>query len=183
MSTESIKSAAGMIGGVILVGIIIAIPIMLLMGIAEVSVWMLDWIPSAIGWATLIGILLVPLAIIPPSRGFAGSLFTLVSSVYLIAMWFYAMAFTYLEWGLVGLVVGVLLFGVGVLFTGTLAAVVAGAWTVLGNLAMLLAFYIVARLVGAWLSENASKRRIDRALRETPGAMTISQNVDENQSR
>lgn len=173
------KKVGGMIGGVIALGIIIALPVVLLLGIAEVSLWALDWIPDAIGWATAAGFLLFLLAVVPAGRGLAGSSFTVISFVYLVSMWLYAMAFTYLEWGLVGLVIGVMFFGVGVLLTGALAAVFAGAWTVLGNLAMLLVLFVVARMLGAWLLESADKRELRKSLKENPSQVTITQNSKE----
>ena len=173
------KNIGEMIGGAIVLGIIIALPVVLLLGIAEVSVWALDWIPDAIGWATAAGFLLILLAIVPAARGLAGSSFTFISLVYLVSMWLYAMAFTYLEWGLVGLVIGVMLFGIGVLFTGALAAIFAGAWTVLGNLAMLFVLFIVARMLGAWLLESADKRAVRKSLKDNPSQVTITQNSEE----
>lgn len=180
MSGNSIKNLGGAVGGAIGLAVIIAIPVALLMGVAELSVWALKWIPQTIGWATLIAILLIPLALVPASRGFAGSLFVMVSGVYLICTWLYAMAFTYLEWGVVGLIIGIMLFGMGVLLTGALAAIFTGAWVVLGNLAILLALFVGSRLIGSWLLESADKRAMQRLLRERPAeAIVIQKGPDE----
>jgi hypothetical protein len=135
----------------------------------------LDWIPSTIGIATFVCVVLIPLAIIPATRGFASSLFGLASFVFGLCLWLYALAFTYLEWGMLAVVIGVMIFGVGVVFTGTLAAILSGTWVVLGNLAFLFALFVGARLLSAWLARLADERRARRVMRDTPSSATITQ--------
>src|SRR3546814_8890828 len=92
---------AGFVGGLAF----LAIPIMFLMGAVEFIIWALDWIPGAIGIAMLACLVLIPLAIIPATRGLASTLFGLASFVFGACLWLYALAFTYLEWGMLGVVI------------------------------------------------------------------------------
>lgn len=73
-------SALGLsvVGFVILLAII-AVPVLLLLGAAEFSVWALGWIPDLIGGAALVSLALVPLAFIPATRGLASGLFGFAS--------------------------------------------------------------------------------------------------------
>lgn len=174
MSIAKLKDAGGTAAGFLLLLVFLAIPIILLLGTAEFSVWALDWIPSTIGFATLACVFLIPLAIIPATRGLASNLFAVASFVFGACLWFYAMAFTYLEWGMLGVIIGVMVFGVGVVFTGTLAAIFSATWVVLGNLAFLFALFFGARLLSAWLAHLAEQRLLRRAMRDTPSTVILT---------
>src|SRR3546814_4520035 len=113
MLTEKLKNVGGMAAGSVVVLAFLAIPIMFIMGAAEFSIWALDWIPGAIGIAMLACLVLIPLAIIPETRGLASTLFGLDPSVFGECLWLYALAFTYLERGMLGVVIGILVLGVG----------------------------------------------------------------------
>jgi hypothetical protein len=175
MSIAKMKGAGGKLAGFLLLLAFLAIPTIFLFGAAEFSVWALDWIPGTIGVATLSCIALTPLAIIPATRGFAASLFGLAAFVFGACLWLYALAFTYLEWGMIGVVIGVLLAGVGVVFTGTLAAVLSATWIVLGNLVFLFGLFVGARLVSAWLAGQAEQRLLHRAMRDAPSTVILTQ--------
>lgn len=175
---EKVKGAGAMLGGVILLLVIIAVPIMLIRGLAEISVWALDWIPDTIGWATFVAVILVPLGVIPATRGLAGLAYSAIAMAYLVCLWLYAMAFTYLEWGLVALIIGIMLAGVGVILTGGLAALFAGEWTGLANIGILFLFVIGANLLGTWLSDLAMRRKLRAEVKERPGGVTIIQSQD-----
>ena len=164
-----------MAAGVLILLVLLAIPIIFLSGVAEFSVWALDWIPGAIGLATLACLALLPLAIFPATRGFAATLFGLVSLIFGACLWLYALAFTYLEWGILGAVLGIVIFGVGVVFTATVAAIFSGTWVVLGNLAFLFALFVGTRLLGAWLAHLADERRLRRAMQDNPSSVIVTQ--------
>src|SRR5690606_8081025 len=117
------KDAGGTLAAFLLLFAFLAGPVIFLLGAAEFSVWALDWILGTIGVAILGCLAVTPFAIIPATRGLASNLFALAAFVFGVCLWLYALAFTYLEWGMVGVVIGVLLAGVGVVFTGTLAEI------------------------------------------------------------
>ncbi|SNS38849.1 hypothetical protein SAMN06295955_101565 [Sphingopyxis indica] len=165
----------GAAGGFIVLLAFLVIPIMLLMGAAKFSIWVLDWIPAALGVSTLICLVLVPLALIPATRGIAANLFALVSLIFGVCVWLYALAFTYIEWGMVGVLFGVVIFGVGVVLTCALAAIFSGTWVVLGNLVFLVALFVGARLLSAWLAHLAEQRLLRREMRDYPSKAIITQ--------
>ena len=90
-------------------------------------------------------------------------------------LWLYALAFTYLEWGMLGVVIGIMVFGVGVVFTGSLAAIISATWVVLGNLAFLFALFLGARVLSVWLARLADQRLLRRIMRDAPSTVTITQ--------
>lgn len=173
---EKLKSAGGMAGGFLLLILFISLPVIFLLGAAEFSVWALDWIPGTFAIAIGACVVLIPFAIIPVTRGLAANLFDLVSLVFGACLWLYALAFTYLEWGMVAVVIGVLLAGVGVIFTGILAALFAGVWVVLGNMALIFAAFVISRILVGWLAHSVERRRMREVARETPSKVTITQN-------
>ena len=175
---EKLKSAGGMAAGLLLLLVFLAIPIFLL-GAAKFSVWSLDWIPGTFAITLGACVLLLPLAILPASRGLAANLFSVTSLVFGGCLWLYTLAFTYLEWGMLAVVIGVMLAGVGVIFTGIVAAIFGGTWGVLGNMALLFAMFVGTRFLSAWLAHLAEQRRMREFAHETPSNVTLTQNSDE----
>src|SRR3546814_2125468 len=87
MSIAKLKDVGGMAAGFVVMLAFLAIPIMFLMGAAEFSIWALDWIPGAIGIAILACLVIMPLAIIPATRGLASTLFGLALFVFGACLW------------------------------------------------------------------------------------------------
>lgn len=158
------KNAGGMALGLIGLAAFLTIPVALLYGAAELSVWALEWTPgvfAAVFWASLL--LLIPLALIPPARGLAALGFVVASYAFGLILWIWAMAFTYDVWGLVAVVIGLLFFGVGVVAVAFLAALIKGFWSLLGTFAFLLVLTYGTRAFGVWLGEKDDARRMERA--------------------
>jgi hypothetical protein len=165
MSTsDNLKTFGGVLTGFALVAGLAIFGIAILYGAAELSLWALEWAPSIFGAILLICIvILLPLAIIPASRGFAGNGFYVASYIFGIILWVLAMAFVYIEWGLFAVIIGLVLAGVGVVPIAILATIVEGQWGVLANLAMLLALTYGLRVFGFWLVEKSAERAILKA--------------------
>ncbi len=178
MSLTKSKDVGGIAAGFLLMLIFLATPIILITGAAKFSVWALDWIPGILGIATLVCMVLAPLAIIPATRRIAAALFGFASLVFGACLWLYALAFTYLEWGMVGVIIGVFIFGVGVVFTCALAAIFSGTWIVLGNLAFLLALFMAARFLSVWLAHLADQQAQRREMRDSPSKVIINQDSE-----
>jgi hypothetical protein len=172
------KDAGTTILGVVVMLGLIAIPVALLMGAAEFSVWALNWTPTAFAISFFVTILLlVPMALIPPTRGYAAVGFSGVSYVFGAILWLAAMAFTYITWGLFAVIVGLMLFGVGVVPVGMLAALIQGEWSTLGTFGAMLVLTYGCRILGAWLAQVADERAVRLAdarmgFQETPARLT-----------
>ncbi len=174
-------SALGLsVVGFVLLLAIIAVPVLLLFGAAEFSVWALGWIPDLIGGAALVSLAFVPLAFIPASRGLASGLFGFASLIFGISLWLYALASTYIEWGLLGVILGVLLAGIGVVFTGILAALFSASWGVLGNIALLLGLTIATRFAASILRASTARDFLRKRTQENPSEAIIDQPSDED---
>ncbi len=161
--------------GIVVLLAIIAVPVLLLFGAAKFSVWTLGWMPDLIGIAALVSLALIPLAIIPAMRGVASSLLGFASLLFGISLWLYSLASTYIEWGMLGVILGVLLAGIGVVFTGVLAALFSANWGVLGNIAALLALTIATRFVATFLRASALRETLRKRVQENPSEAIIDQ--------
>ncbi len=158
---ENAKNIGGTALGIVALVAFLAIPIPLLYGAATVSVWALEYLPTIFGWALTIALLvLIPLALIPQSRGVAGNGFVLVSFVFGLILWLFGLAYTYLEWGLMLVIIGILLGGVGIVPIAFVLSIFDAAWGVLGNIFLLIVLTIGSRAFGIWLVETAADRQI-----------------------
>ena len=160
--TFKATGVAGLLIGTLVIGVLIAIPLLLLVGAAEVSAMALGAMPVIFG-VLVVGsaILFGALSLLKKKRGLAGAglLFTSVLFAALLSIW--ALAFTYESWGLLPVIVGLLLFGIGIVPIALLAAVVEGQWMTLGLLLALMACIHFYRVFGTNLLHLAGKRAID----------------------
>ena len=141
--------------------VILLIPVVLLTGAAAVSVLALEHLPTAMAWTLAICVLvLVPLALFPGSRGIAGNGFVIASYAFGLINWLFAMAYVYLEWGLVPLIIGLVFGGVGVIPIAFILSIFDAAWGALGNLATIGVLWGVSRGLGFWLIEKAALRQV-----------------------
>ena len=175
MVVYRIKEKGGAAACLLLVLLIAAVPILFLLGLAEFSVWALAWIPDVLWVALIMCIAFVPLALIPATRGIAGAAYGVAAFVFLAGLWLYSLAYTYTEWGMIGVVLGVLVVGIGVVVTAILAALFSASWAVLGHIAVLIALGLGARFLAAWLNASAQQRLVRHHMQEHPAEAIITQ--------
>ena len=159
------KDVGGVLFGFSILVVMFAIGASLLYGAAEISLWALQWTPTVLPilfWATIL--VMVPLALIPVTRGAAGFSFFSVSFVFGLILWIWAMAYTYDTWGLFAVIVGLGFLGFGIVPIAMLAALLNGHWSMLGGLAFLVFMTVVTRFVGAWLLESVEAKARDLAM-------------------
>jgi hypothetical protein len=146
------------LGLAVLIGIL-ALGIGLLVGAAAFSFWVLKWTFPAFAITLLLSlVLLVPLALIPRTRVHSAIGFAIASFAFGAILWIWGMAFTYSVWGLFGVVVGLVLFGVGVVPVAMFAALVHGDWSNLGLFIFAAVLAIGCRVLAHWLAEKADER-------------------------
>lgn len=154
------KEGGAVLGGLAIMGGMLVLGLALLMGMASFSVWVLKWTyPAFLITLSLTIILLLPLALIPPTRGFAAVGLLIASMAFGAILWLWGMAYTYGAWGLVGVVIGLVFLGVGVVPIAMLAALLHGDW---GNLGLFVVTVVVTygvRALSHWLAGKADERR------------------------
>lgn len=147
----------GVLGLAVLVGIL-AIGIAVLVGLAEFSVWVLEWTVPAFLVTLLVSLVLLAFSLIPPARG-SSAVGTMYASLVLGAiLWIWGMSYTYIVWGLLGVMVGLLFLGVGVVPVAMVAALVNADWGNLGLFFVAVVLTFGSRGLAQWLAEKADER-------------------------
>ena len=157
--TGKVKDIGAVILGLLVMAAMIAIGVRLLVGAASFSLWVLKWTPTAFEITVVISLFVLgPLALISPTRGLSAVGYTIASFAFGAIMWIWGMAFSYIVWGLFAVIIGLVIFGVGVVPVAMLAALVHADW---GDL---IAFVIMAvltygcRMLALWLGQKADER-------------------------
>lgn len=150
---ESLKNAGSYIlgvGGFILLLVFGA-------AILSGSVWLGEFaLPTLISFSWIIFyinlLLFLPLALFRKTTSFATSAMFISSYVFGLTLWFLGLIFTYYIWGFLGILIGLGLFGVGVVFTGILSTLFAGEMASCIVLIVLLVVTYGLRVLAVYLS-------------------------------
>src|SRR5579871_2680128 len=102
-------------GLLVLVGFFI-LPIGILYGMTTFSIWVIDWAAELLRWAFALLIIVCLSAVFPDFRKFASMSALVLSFVFGVVTWIYGLANTYIYFGMFGVFVGIMLFGIGPVF-------------------------------------------------------------------
>ena len=137
---------------------------LLIVGFVRGAAWLVE---NLLGWVVLVGwlvlgidiVILLPMAIFRRLRITSGSLLLISSYVFGLATWLYGFAFTYALWGGFAVVMGLFMFGVGVVPMALLATAFRGMWDAFGTMLALVVLTFGSRLVAAAISATAERSR------------------------
>ena len=139
----------------------LALGVGFIQGAARIGIWLMPYMAWACQIALLVSFfILAPMALFHKTRGAAAAGFVLTSFVYGILTWVMGLLITMQYWGPVAVVIGLLLFGVGVVPVGMLAAAFHSSWLEVGMLAIGLFLTFGSRMLSAWLVEKYEHRRL-----------------------
>lgn len=114
-------------------------------------------------------VVLVPLSFIQRTERFAGTALLYSSYLFGLTLWAWSLLLTYHWWGWFGVVIGLLIVGVGVVPVAMLAALVHGAWAVLGETIFILVVAYGTRALGTYVAMRARERAFAQATKEAGG--------------
>ena len=112
-----------------------------------------------IAWigVAIVVVILLPLAIFHKTRSFAGTGIFFSSYIFGITTWFLGAAVTFVTWGWVGLLIGLMLGGIGVVPIAILAAFISLSEPSLGfSLIAMVIIVFTTRIGGMALAESRS---------------------------
>jgi hypothetical protein len=166
--TESRKTfAQGALAAVFFLAVLIVIPALFIVGAVKLSALLFPWLELvSIVLFALIVLIVVPLAFVPPCRGFAAHFLLVSSYVFGLTVWVEALLITKTLWGTVGVVVGLLFAGVGIVPVGMLASLFRGAWWQFGDLLLLTAVTYGLRVGALWVASKAEAVKRGERLRD-----------------
>ena len=110
MSVKAIASNIGSCGvGLVILLAMLALPVLFIVGAAVVAEKVLPWLVLlcilVLGFNLIV---LLPLALIPPTRPWAGLGFYISSYVFGVTGWFMGLLLTWVLWGFVAVLIGLL---------------------------------------------------------------------------
>jgi hypothetical protein len=157
----TIKAAGGLLmilAGLALIGVIGAA---FLFGMSWITVHVYPWMAKAAGWVLAIDLFfLLPLAIFRTTRPAAAAGLIISAWVYGITNWMLGFLTAFHFWGALGVFIGLCIAGIGVIPIAVLAALINGAWGVLGNLAIGIVLWIVALGLGSFLETRSGPKNV-----------------------
>ncbi len=155
---EKAKALGGMLLGIAIFVCVLALPVVFIMGAVWASEHLLQPL-IVIGWIALaVNILiLLPLSIFRPLRGFTGSGMFLSSYIFGLVSWLLGFVLTYALWGLWAVVIGILFLGGGVVPIALLATLFKGLWEPFFTLIVLTVITFGSRVGGLLIASSSSE--------------------------
>ena len=155
----AIKATLANIGsyifGAVIMLAMLSIPAIFILGGAWVGEKVLPWLMLfsiiVIGFCLVI---LLPLTIFRATRGWAGVGFYFASYVFGLTGWFMGLLLTLALWGVWAVIIGLFLFGIGVVPIAILATLFNGMWLELGLLFLAIILTFGCRFFGIVLTEG-----------------------------
>jgi hypothetical protein len=139
--------------GCFIVSIAVMVGCFLMLGLfISGGVWIIDKVLPALIIFSM-GVFLfnvfvcVPLAFFRRTKEFSGKAFFLSSYFYGVLLWLSCLVITFKLWGWVGIVIGLLLLGIGIVPIAIVATVIAGMWSIM--------LHIIVLIVVIWLTRTA----------------------------
>ena len=164
---NSLKGAGAILAGILAMAALYAVVMLFLRGVAYGSEIIIPWLMSAAGFAFWICLLvLLPLSFFRTTRVF--SLWGLMAASFVFGafVWVWGFLVTYSLWGLLGLVIGLFIFGVGVVPVGIVAALLHGEWTTMCWLIGLVVLTFGTRGYALYVAQRADQDAVDRSFLE-----------------
>ena len=105
---------------------------------------------SVFGFVVLV-LNLLPSTVFKGSRGYCGNGIVIVSYIWGVALWMYAILVLYGTWGAVGIYIGFLTLGVATVPLACLASLFKGEWALAGELILAVSIVFCTRALGFWI--------------------------------
>lgn len=159
-TSKNILFATGnLLGGIVLFGVIVFIPVIFLLGGAWASSKLL---PLFIFFTVIVFFLdllvFLPLAIFKATRGISSMALFLSSYLFGVTLWIEGLVITLTLWGWVAAVIGLFVLGVGVVPMALFATVMNGEWKGFWEMILLGVITFGARLIAISLAVNVEKQ-------------------------
>ncbi len=153
MNAKSIISNIGtyVLGAVVMLAVF-SLPVLFIVGGVRVGEKILPWLMAFSIIAIGVCLVILPLfTLFSASRAWAGLGFAMVSYVFGITGWFIGLLLTWMLWGGLAVLIGLFIFGVGVIPIAMLATLSKGMWAELGLLFLAVILTFGSRILGLFL--------------------------------
>jgi hypothetical protein len=132
------------------------IPIALIYGSVALGAILISWLYAISYIVFAINLLiLLPMGIFKRIRPYAGVGLLISSFAYGATLWFLGLLLTYHLWGIIGLIIGLMIFGIGVVPMAMLATLFNGLWSHLISLVILVLLTFGSRILALFWTASA----------------------------
>jgi hypothetical protein len=152
---DKIKSIGTFSLGIMVVAALLIVPFAFIYGIPWISAKILPAIAWVTNGAILVSVVSLPFAFARRARPTVSLILVISSFIFGFHLWLFSALVSFSIWGYTGLIIGLLLAGIGVLFIAVLACLFNGMWTVLGALVGSAVMVYGARLLGYYIAAKA----------------------------
>lgn len=134
---------------------LLALPVLFIGGGIRIGEKILPWLMllSLIAFGFNL-VILGPMALIRPTRAWAGVGFFISSYIFGLTGWFMGLILTWMLWGSIAVVIGLFVMGIGVVPIAMLATIFNGMWAELGLLVLAVILTFGLRMLGLTLTDN-----------------------------
>lgn len=155
---DKLKSAGAIMGGIALLIGLLLLPVLIIYGSAVVGAKIYPWLTTVSSFALLVVLLvLLPLAFFRKTRLVSSSGMILASYVFGLTLWVYGLLLTLNLWGFLAVLIGLFMFGVGVVPIAMLATLFKGMWETFGELVLTTVLTFGTRFAGVWIASKADR--------------------------
>lgn len=114
----------------------------------------MDLINTINGWVLALILLLLVLSVIPRLRLYTGLLIYNATLIWGVLFWLFCLFVTYQFWGVFGVFIGLIMAGIGIFATATLAILFSGQFSAGFVMILNILFIFGVRILGQWIASK-----------------------------
>lgn len=155
---ERIKGAGGFAFAIAALGGVVLLFALFIEG----GVWLGEkihpWLVTATGVVLgIVTFVFLPLLPIRKARAFSCVGLNFASAMFGFTLWVWGLLLTYRLWGAIAVVIGLVIFGVGVIPVAMIATLFKGMWLTLGELVLLSVLTFGTRFIAVWAARKVEE--------------------------
>ncbi len=181
---EAIKGIGGGALGVIIFLLILLLPVVFIIvyieGMAWIGLKFMPFLVTATTIFTLISLLIfIPLLFFKETRALSGSALFFVSWIFGATLWLFSFLVTYMLWDFLGVLIGLFIFGIGVIPVALVASLFNGEWMMIANIVYMIILTFGTRFLGLYIAYKEE----ERILKEESGEMVLKKSLSDKFSQ
>lgn len=138
---EKIKSIGYSVLGILIMGAFFLLAYLFFTGGIALGIKILPWLFNITGFVFLVDILiLLPLLMLNKTRSITSIGLLISSYIFGVTLWFWGLILTFYYWGFLAVIIGLFIFGVGVVPIALLATIINTEWSLVGQIILMILF-------------------------------------------
>ncbi len=176
---ENIKGIGSGALGVVTFLLILLLPVVFILifigGVAWIGLKVMPFLVTATTIFTFISLLVfIPLLFFRETRIWSASALFFVSWIFGATLWLFSFFATYMLWGLLGILIGLFVFGIGVIPIAFVASLLNGEWMMFAEITYMIILTFGTRFLGIYIIEKEENRIQQEKLGEITTKKSLS---------